>query len=373
MFDEFNPDSTVRLLPTLSVVKKNGTEIPVNNRIVEFDVGAPFVLSIDDETSDIVIGASEENSLYHQQKFEALRDMLPGETPSGPFMDPSTGITPEGPAWAFTDGSYYISNIADKPPEGETGVAFMVNDACSNYIQGVNQLTLIDICGPCVDCPTYDTLQTYLERIEEMVRYVWRLTGDKITDTVPVPPNGAPLENFTGIYLQALTALNYWNYLVHKQSVKSSSQSFGQSISSAAYYRNISPTSVGPINIQVRYRFLQRLGGGGLSTWEGVSPGNTEVRVVDREGLSSASLVSGPVYSASTVTIQLGAGTLATGEEIYGDSVLMVTDTSLFDNESDQILIVVETTFDVTHIGNNVLLSDTIYFRAADGEGSGSS
>jgi len=373
MFDEFNPDSTVRLLPILSVLKKSGLEIPINNRIVEFDAGAPFVLDIDDETGEIIVGTNNEDNLYHQQKYEALRDLVPGGTPSGPFLDPATGITPDGPAWAFTDASYYISKIADKPPEGETGVSFMVNDACSNYIQGTNQLTLIDICGPCLDCPTYETLQTYLERIEEMIRYVWRLTGDKITDTVPVAPNGTPLENFTGIYLQALTALNYWNYMVHKQSVKANAQSFGQSISAAAYYRNVSPGNVGPINIQVKFRFLQRIGGGGLSTWDGVSGGNTEVRVVDREGQPSASLDSGPVYTASTITVQLDAGTLNSGDEIYGDTVLMITDTSLFDNEADQILIVVETTFDVTHIGNNILLSDTIYFRATDGAGSAGS
>ena len=132
MFDEFNPDSTIRLLPTLSVLKKNGTEIPVNNRIVEFDVGAPFVLAVDDETNEIVVGTDDASNLYHQQKYEALRDLVPGGTPSGPFADPVSGITPTGPAWAFTDEAYYISKIADNAPEGETGVAFMVNDACSN-------------------------------------------------------------------------------------------------------------------------------------------------------------------------------------------------------------------------------------------------
>jgi hypothetical protein len=366
MFDEFNPDSTVRLLPVISVLKKDGSEIAIDNRIVELDAGASFDITIDADTDDIVLGAATESNLYHQQKYEALRDRLPGGTPSGPFEDPASGVTPEGEAWSFTDDAYYISRLAAISPEEETGVVFMASDSCSNYIQGVNLLTLIDICGPCIDCPTYATLQTYLERIDELVQYVWQLTGDKDTSTIPTPPSEVTGESFTGVYLQSLAALNYWNYLVHKQSVKAHAQSFGQSVSAASFYRNISAESVGPINIEIKFRFMQRVGGGSLSPWNGINAGNTETRVIAREGVTSATLSSGPLYSANEVTMNLDAGTLLTGEDVYGDAVLMITDTGLFDVASDQILIIAETTFSVTHIGNNIVLTDTIYFRASD-------
>ncbi len=366
MYEDFNPDSTVRVLPDINVVKKDGTVLPANNRIVEFAAGAGLITNISGESGEISIEVDPNDSLYHQQKYEALRDMVEGGSASGPFEDPDSLITPDGDPWTFTDQSLYIATINNTPPEPETGVAFMVTDDCSNTIQQDHGLDLIDICGPCVDCPAYDTLQTYLLRIEEMVRYVWRLTGDKVTNTVPVPPNGAELENFTGIYLQTLSALNYWNYLVHRQSVKANAQSFGQAVSAAAYYRNISPSSVGPINIEVKFRFMQRTSGGSLLTWDGVAAGNTDVRVVDREGAPSATLTSGPIYTANTITVNLDAGTLLSSQEIYGDVILMITDTSLFDTEVDQILIVVETKYSVTHIGNNITLSDTIYFRASD-------
>jgi hypothetical protein len=366
MYDDFNPDSTVRLLPTIKILKKNGDLIDCTNRIIRLDSQGSIELDADIALASITLNTAQTSNLYYVQKYLALKNMIEGGNISGPYLDVETNVTPEGDAWTFTDAVLYYTKIASTPPEDLLGVSFLTTDSCSNYIQGENLLTLLDICGPCIDCPTYETFQTYLDRIDEMIQYIWKLTGDTITNTIPVAPDGAPLENFSGIYVQALTALNYWNYLVHKQSVKASAQSFGQSISAAAYYRNISPSSVGPITINVKFTFLRK-SGMSYFTWNGIAPGNTEVRVVSRENATNAPLLSGPAFTGNTVEVDLDAGSLASGDEIFGDVVLMITNTSLFNDSPDQILIQVTTTFSVTHIGSNITLTNIVYFRPPDG------
>jgi hypothetical protein len=372
MYDEFNPDSTVRELPSLIIVPKTGPEIPITTRYLNLIEGDAITLSVDEQTEEISFGVNAKGSLYHTQKFETLRDMIEGGSVAGPYMDPETLVTPDGTAWLFTDLSLYISSLNKNKPEPESGVVFAVTEDCANVIQNTNGFTLIDVCAPCIDCPTYATLQSYLTRIDDMLEYIWQLTGDKDTATIPVPPTDVLAENFTGVYMQSLAALNYWNYLVHKQSVKASAQAFGQSVSASAYYRNISPSTVVGIEITITFRFMLRESGGGLVNWDGVTGANTEVRVINREGVDNAVLLAGPTYGANYVTVVLDAGSLTSGQEIYGDVVLMLLNTNLFDTIVDQVLIVVDFTFNVTHIGASILLSDTVYFRAVDNPSAGS-
>ena len=375
MYDEFNPDSTIRPDVSLKLIHKNGSETLIPPGSVKLQAGAGF--TVEEDQGEIAIGVVGEGisgDPYYLQKYQALCDMQEGDVISGPYPDPITGETPVGTAWEFTDETIYIASINGALPEDKSNTIFLSTDECSNLMYtDDHEFTLVDICGPCLDCAVYDTLQTYLERINEMIRYVWKLSGDTQTNSIPVAPDGTPLEFFTGIFVQAHTALDYWNYLVHQQSVKASAQCFGQSITAASYYKNISDVDANNVGIQTKFIFLRKDSGGNYFTWEGVSSQYMEVRVLDREGQPSAPLQGSPGFTTNTVTVDLDGGNIASGGEVYGDVALMITNADAFDQISEQVTVVVRTVITNTHIGNTITLNNIVYFRPPDPNGGGGS
>ena len=325
------------------------------------------------ENSDIVEWTTEgaEDNLYYSQKLEALQNIQEGEIIVGPYADPDTGITPVGPSWTFTDESIYLATLANISPEPETGVIFMTNDSCANVIQGSNALALIDICSPCLDCPTYITLQGYLDRINESVMYVWKLAGDKQTSTETVSPDGFPLNRFTGTYVQTLAALSFWNHLMNKQSVKSAGQAYGQSVSGTIYYKNISSNTLNNVGMTLEFIFAVRnLNTDVINTWNGINASNTEVRVIARESANgeSANVVSQTI-NPDGATVVFNAPTVSPGESVYGDVALLLTNSGLFDNLDEQVLVIVRASYENTHLNPGGVYDDVedkiVYFKPA--------
>lgn len=409
MFDDFNPDSTVRILPTLSVIDAGGVETPINNEIIIIDTGGGVALVVDPETDEIKITTEDaEDSLYYAQKFETLVAMILGGDVSGPYLDIDTNTIPAGPAWNFTDLSIYIARLGNRTPEPETGVVFMANDACNNlnYYGSVmpqtgssssggssssegasssssetpnmnaSKLFLTNICGPCIDCPTYATLQVYLDRINDSIEYLWKLTGDKNTNTIPVSPDGFPLENFTGVYVQSLALLSFWNYLVHKQSVKSAGQAYGQSVSGTIYYKNISTTA--QVNVEMTLTFIfavKDLNTDVITAWNGINSGNAEIRVLEREGAVVADVQS-KTLTANGAVVVFEKASVAPGETIYGDVALLLTDAGLFDNVDEQVMVLVRAEYTNIHLDASYsdIEDKIVYFRPpSEPEGSSGS
>jgi uncharacterized membrane protein YgcG len=422
MFDDFNPDSTVRVLPIISVINSLGVETPVNNEIVTFDTGGGISLEIDDEDNEISLTTEgADDSLYYAQKLETLKTIQEGEVVNGPYVDPDSGETPAGDAWTFTDQSIYIATLDEKTPEPETGVVFLVNDPCmvvsyygintpistgsssapsgssgvgsssgsstgsssapvgssSGNNMGKHELALTNICGPCIDCPTYTTLETYILRIDESVEYVWKLAGDKNTNTIPVSPDGFPLQSFSGVYVQTLALLSFWNHLVHKQSVKAAGQAYGQAASGTVYYKNISTTTQLNVTMTLTFIFaVKDLNTMVISAWNGINADNTEIRILDRQNAINADLQSATL-NTNGATIVFEKASVAPGEAIYGDAVLMMTNAGLFDSVDEQVIVLVRTEYTNTHL--DASYTDTedkiIYFKppnAPEGSGSGS-
>jgi hypothetical protein len=231
-----------------------------------------------------------------------------------------------------------------------------------------NRLYLTNICGPCIDCPTYAQLQIYLERIDESIEYLWKLTGDKNTNTIPVSPDGFPLEDFTGVYVQTLALMSFWNYLVHKQSVKSAGQAYGQAVSGTIYYKNISTTTQVNVEMTLTFIFAVRdLNTDVITAWNGINADNTEIRILEREGANVADVQS-KTLTANGAIIVFEKASVAPGEAIYGDVALLLTDAGLFDNVNEQVIVLVRSEYTNTHLDASYtdVEDKIVYFRPPD-------
>jgi hypothetical protein len=380
--EPFNPDRCLRVLPIVSVVKRDGTQIPVNNQGIALEGGANAAFSIEEENDEIVLsvnaGAGVEDP-YLRQKAEAIAS-LSADNPSvsGPFQDPVTGVTPDGPAWEFTVDSTWIGSINNVLAEADTGAFFLVNDVCTHigefvdpedpgYPQEVieegssssvpqSHLKILDICAPCLDCLEYQRLFDYMTRLETFYNYLFELTRSEDTDSPPEHPDGGIRDTFVGVHPQLMAALRYWDYLVHVNSVKISAQSIGQGITAAAYYRNISVDPVGDpnpdgVSLQIKFELLRD----GVA-WEGLAASFLDIRILDRSGKPSATQDGSPAYtpaasSAHTVTVDLKTtNPMASGEEIYADVALMFRNANLFNDPASDFTMRVTLTVNPTHL-----------------------
>jgi hypothetical protein len=215
------------------------------------------------------------------------------------------------------------------------------------------------------------TLNDYLERINDSVEYVWKLAGDKTTSTEPVSPDGFPLNRFTGTYVQTLALLSFWNHLMHKQSVKTAGQAYGQSVSGTIYYKNISTTTVTNVTMTLDFIFAVRdVNTNTITTWNGINSSNTELRPVYRESTSgnSGDVVSTTINSDGA-TVVFNASSVAPGESVYGDVALLLTNSGLFDNLDEQVIVIVRSAYENTHLNTSGTYDDVedkiIYFKPA--------
>ena len=401
--EPFNPDRCLRTLPMLSVVKRDGTQIPVTGRGVVIRPGANITATIEEEEDTItlaaVAGAGIEDP-YYRQKAEAIASISQeNPTVSGPFPDSETGSTPEGPAWSFSIESMWIGTINQINAEPDTGAFFIVGDNCTSvgqfsstddlgYPEDPAQegsssavpssvLSVLDVCAPCLDCLEYNRLQGYLERIESFYDYLFQLTRSEDTDTPPVHPDGGTPNTFVGVHPQLMAALRYWDYLVHVNSIKISAQSIGQAVTANGYYRNISENSVGdpnPTGVTLELAFAFYKDG---VLWDGMSESFVDVRVLDRSGKPSATENVAPTFfpasgAAHTITVFLkSTNPLAPGEDIYGDVALLFKNTNLFNDAGSEYTMTATLTVNHTHLDPIVQTRETIvYFQPPEPEGS---
>lgn len=399
-----NPEA-YRIALQLSVEKRDGTVTAVSGPCV-LRGGANIRFDDTDPGGEVRIlsaaGVGSE-SAYYRQKYNTLRDIT--AVVAGPFEDPETGVVPEIPegkgSWTFSTESLWISRISDMRANPFTGNFFIGGSPCvvpgefEQPEQGtpessVGRLQLVDICAPCFDCQTWDKLDTYLSRIRDMYDYIFELISTEDTENIPLHPDGGVRESFAGIYPQTMAALRYWDYLVHRSTVKLAAQVTGQTVSLAGFYRNISDAAVGgitPVTFTFRFSFFYRSDSSSSSSggpsdycpWTGLTAGDVSVRVLDRAGKQSAvyesfQLLSGGIVppcpdsgGAHTAEVVLRGGELAPGEERYADVALLFRNMETFVADTNYIARV-ELTVEPVHLtppGSDVK-EVIIYFQPPD-------
>jgi hypothetical protein len=391
VFDLFNPDAALRNLPTLSIVNAAGAETPIPAGRVFLVRGANVELlqeaDLDETTITVTAGSGIEDP-YFTQKHNSLVGLDNTNSSTNPItgpFDPGDGNIPVGPSWSFTRNSLYLATINNTHPEPDTGTFFVVGDQCTSvgtfepssypgYPHDPSTcstgpcgaaLSVLDICLPCVDCLEYYRLEEYLDRIKSYYDYIYALSSNKNTNFPSVHPDGGTPETFSGVHPQLNAALRYWDYLVHRSTVKMAAQGQGQSVVFAAYYKNISNSTIGPVDITFTLQFIRD-----NCFWHGVIPNDMEIRLLPREGVDAATLTSVVHTSSSIIITTTSDGPVFSGAEMFSDLALIVADANLFDNDGN-FRIDVTAVFSPTHIGTPSK-NTTVYFRPPDSESSSS-
>jgi hypothetical protein len=397
---EFELESDCRRLVHFVVEHADGTEEPIPAGGVAFIGGANlgFTIPEDDDTVSLALDpAAGSEDPYFRAKYNALAGMAPGETSSG------EGIDTERPAWVFTDDTLYVTAINNVLAEPLSGALFLTGDACHNIGQfesGLNpgypedpvawegssssveggQLSIFNMCIPCVDCLTFYELAAYLDRITIFYDYIFDLTYTDDTVNPPEHPDGGVRETFVGTMQQTMASLRYWDNLLNRSTVKLSAQSFGQSVVGAAYYRNISDRYIGNlpngVTLTLTFTFQKVDSGGNVTDWNGISASITDVQIMDREGRCSAAL--GPTgitfIGSNEVQVQTVSGALlGPGQEIFSDVALVLLGTIDTNDANYSYQVAVHLEVSHTHLGDsgndNPVEKDTlVYFRPPDPE-----
>ena len=408
-FDLLNPEISCRKLVNLTVEHADGTSEVIPAGGVALDAGAnvAFVIADDDDeiTVEVEPGVGGEDP-YYRDKFNGLASLQGGETVSGAGDDGGK------PDWLFTDQVLYITRVNGVFSEAFSGTLFILGDACSTLgefeaaagpgypeepstcpiVEGESSaegssevacaaaLTILDVCTPCIDCLQYYRIEEFLDRIRTFYDYIFELSYDNQTTTIPEHPDGGVQEEFTGVLQQFMSSLRYWDFLLHNSTIKLSAQAFGQSVVAAAFYRNISDFTVGDgvdgVTLTFLFTFQKVDSGGTASDWDGVTASISDVIVLDRQGRCSADLGgSGVTYpSDNEVMVVTTSGIdLVSGAEIYSDVAVVLLNTALSNDPAFTYRVLVDLTVSHTHLGpevsdNPVGRSEIVYFRPPDPE-----
>jgi len=364
----------------LSVEKRDGTITQVPAGTVVLAAGANLAFSIEDGEDEATLSVDQVGSVqddYYTIKFEDIC----GISEANPSASGAAG-GPGQPAYTFTTDSMWIAAFNGSPADENSGAAFVVGDECTSvgefevsenrgyphppcptassgallanrYIlcgDGSSdssttpviievckggELGIMDICIPCLDCNHYNFVAELLARIKVFYDYVESLSTDEDTATIPVHPDGGIRENFSGVLQQLLSSQRYWDYLVHKSTVKFAAQGQGQSISAAGYYRNISngpapPDGTSDLLFVMTFEWFRD-----GDPWNGVDTDLVDVRDLNRTDRPSAAVSSVSFPNSSTLRVELTHPTLACGGEAYADIAVLIKDTALFDDGAD--------------------------------------
>jgi len=412
--DLFNPDTELRVLPSLTVVTQDSSEIPIpaGNIVLAPGANIEFIL---EETEDILTiaakpGAGIEDP-YYRQKYEALASLSESDTPSapvtGPFLDPGSGLTPVGAAWTFSYLSLWIAKFNQVAGDAVSGAFFFVGDECfgvgefedtvrgypqaprpheygsSSSGSGGAELAFLDICHPCLDCGMYQQLEAYLERIKIFYDYIYELIDNLDPTNPPEHPDGGIRTDWSGLLQQYLTAARYWDHLLHGSTIKLSAQGQGQSIVASGFYRNVSDQTIGAgagTGVQLTLAFEFQKDG---CPWEGISNNIIEVRALARTGKQVATLVStvftdgglppgcpsGPGQHTVTANMQSGVD-LGPNDEVYADIALLIANTDLFEEAGADFTVQVTLCVQQTHLSPVIQCrTETVYFRPTNAPG----
>lgn len=361
-----NPDLYCQL--TLEVEHADGSISPVAGDGVILRAGANLALTVltDEDVTELGVDQSTDSANpYFKQKYEALQGLSDANDPlnpiTGPYPDPITGVTPVGDPWSFTRESLWFGAINDAPADAASGAFFFVVGRCgvagSFPTPGYGDpelspatLKLFDICAPCVDCPTWARVDQYVRRLVDFYNYLLALVYNEDTANPPVHPDGGTPEIRNGLLRQYMTATRFWDYLVHNSTIKLAAQASGQSVVTAAFYRNITPIPVAGVTISLEYKFFKN----GVPWTGAVDSTVLSAKLLARTDVDMNAIYDGPlVWNADGVTVNLQAtGPLASNESLYGDVVLLLDDTLVpADNTTDEYHILLTATFTNTHLG----------------------
>jgi hypothetical protein len=395
--EELNPEITHRRLVSFVIEHADGSEETVPGDGVAFSAGGNVDFTVADDTDDIIMSVDEQaggENPYYRDKFNGLASLEQGVTVSGNAVDT------EHPAWAFTDTSLYITALNGVPSEPITGAGFILGDACNTLgifeVPGnrgrpesvTSTLSILNICIPCIDCLSYQRLEEYLDRLLTFYDYIFSLSYDNSTATIPEHPDGGVQETRTGVLQQFMAARRYWDFLVHQSTIKLGAQAMGQSLVAAGFYRNISDRTIGtaPNGITMTFTFtFQKVDTlGNVTSWEGVTASVSDVEILNRSGKCSAAL--GPtgvsfVGGYKVIVETISGSNVTSGNEIYSDVALVLMGTLLSNNPAYTYQIDVNLEVSHTHLGaavddNPISTSMLVYYRppdAAEGEGYASS
>ena len=385
--DILNPEITHRRLVSFVVEHADGSEEAISGDGVAFAAGGNIEFTVADDADDIVMSMDEQvggENPYYRAKFDGLASLAQGLTVSGNAVDA------EHPAWAFTDNSLYITALNGVPPEPVTGAGFILGDVCNTLGEfevpgnlgqpesAASTLSIMNICIPCLDCLAYRRLEEYLDRLRTFFDYMFSLSYDNSTDTIPAHPDGGVQESRTGVLQQFMSARRYWDFLVHQSTVKLGAQAMGQSLVAAGFYRNISDHAIGsaPNGVTMTYTFsFQKVDvPGNVTPWEGIAASVSDVEILDRTGKCSAT--PGPagvsfVGGSQVVVETISDGNVTSGNEIYSDVALVLMGTILEHNPVYTYQVEVSLGVSHTHHGassdaNSVSKNTLVYFRPPD-------
>ena len=385
--DTLNPEITHRRLVSFIVEHADGSEETVSGDGVAFVAGGNIDFTVVDDSDDIVMSVDQQaggENPYYRAKFDGLASLAQGVTVSGNAVDS------EHPAWEFTDASLYITALSGIHPEPVTGPGFILGDVCHTLgefeVPGnfgwpesvASTLSILNICIPCLDCLSYRRIEEYLDRLRIFYDYIFSLSYDNTTDTIPEHPDGGIQEDRTGALQQFMSSRRYWDFLVHQSTLKLGAQAMGHSLVVAGFYRNISDHTIGtaPDGVTMTYTFaFQKVDAlGNVTPWEGIAASVSDVEILDRTGKCSAIL--GPAGVAfvggSQVVVETISDDNVTSEnEIYSDVALVLMGTILEHDPVYTYRVDVALEFSHTHLGdvssaNPVSKNTLVYFRPPD-------
>jgi hypothetical protein len=387
--DILNPEITHRRLVSFVVEHADGSEEAVSGDGVAFVAGGNIDFTVDDATDDIVMSMDEQvggENPYYRAKFDGLASLAQGIEVSGNAADA------EHSAWEFTDDSLYITALGGAPPEPVTGAGFILGDVCNTLgefeVTGnpgrpesvASTLSIMNICIPCLDCLSYRRIEEYLDRLRIFFDYIFSLSYDNATDTIPEHPDGGVQESHTGVLQQFMSSRRYWDFLVHTSTVKLGAQAMGHSVVAAGFYRNISDRTIGvaPNGVTMTFTFsFQKVDAlGNVTPWAGVAASVADVEILDREGKCSSIL--GPagvafVGGSQVVVETISDDNVPSDDEIYSDVALVLMGTLLDNNPVFSYQVDVALGVSHTHHGDaldaNPVSKDTlVFFRPPDEE-----
>jgi len=400
-------DASLRRLVSLCVEHADGTIDIVQDGGVSLVAGANVSFNTEFDDEDILVELDPEaggEDPYYRQKFNALAYIAEGEVSSGEELDIRRT------AWVFSDRSIFTATVNQTPAEDVSGAIFITGDACftagefesdlgAGYPQDGRyvipeygssstlmltgaELVYTDICAPCLDCPQYYRLEEYINRIEAFYDYIFALSYDNSTGSVPAHPDGGVRETTTGTLQQFMAVRKYWDYLVHNSTVKLSAQAYGQSVVVAGFYRNISDRAIGDGADGVTFQFLLSFkkvdSGGNVTAWSGISQSITDVIPLVRQERCSADIgglgVTFPGSSQIQIEMVSGAD-IAAGAEVYADVAVTLLGALLTNDPLYSYRVDIDLTVSHTHLGpvvsNNPVSRDTsVYFRPPEPESS---
>jgi len=192
--------------------------------------------SVFEEDNEIVIqgdltGGADDPCF--RSKYEAI---LAGGTHPGCYGEGPCDFNsryPLDPDWRI-GAPYWISTFNKISANDKLGLMWLLGSVCgqmgifsTSNLNGIapsphdNTLELFDLCAACMDCGDYQKLYVYLERILQ-----W-LDANKDNNLV----------TGTRLFRQYQATINYWNYLVHSQSLIFIVQPMGADLGIKVGYR----------------------------------------------------------------------------------------------------------------------------------------